>query len=225
MKYIFILMVLLSFALNACADGEQKLDEKQQEFCIKVFEAYYKEKLPENTLASLHDAIDDVSNAIDKEEMGGQETMDYVRMNILQIDSLMHVCVKMVPSGDPKALLKVIEPKLKDIQAHPSSTIFTLYDFHSVMSLLYSKTIEDDLEFYQKLAELSDFSLLKIELAYTLNPEYAKSLYKYALEEAIHIYRKIAELADERELPEVCTHAEEQLKNIAEKVLALLSDE
>ena len=166
---IFILLVHPMFG--------QFLSEQQKEFCLSTFKHYQYAK---------EDIVKEII-----EEMKSLDSCEadiaWFENNIVRVDSIMDVCVDLVSKNDCKNLAKLLEKERYNIYAHPHNDTYLCYYFNSVMSLVYSHTIEDDREYYTKVADLGEYSKMMIE-AVQANWEKPHPLYMQVLEELKQVY-------------------------------------
>ena len=73
------------------------------------------------------------------------------------------------------------------------------YDFHSVMALIYSNIIDDDKEYYTKLADYGEYSKMLIE-AVQANWDKPHPLYLQVLKELKQIYEILENQSKIKEL-------------------------
>ena len=107
--------------------------------------------------------------------------------NIIRIDSVMNASIALVKKDDYINLANLLERERYNIYAHPHNDTYLCYDFHSVMALIYSNIIEDDKEYYAKLADYGKYSKMMIE-AVQANWENPHPLYLQVLKELKQIY-------------------------------------
>ena len=169
---IFVLFILLAHPMIG-----QILSEQQKEFCLSTFNHYRhaKEGLVKEMIESM------------KSFNRSEADIAWYKDNIVRVDSIMDVCVDLVNKNDCKNLAKVLEKERYNIYAHPHNDTYLCYYFNAVMSLVYSHAIEDDREYYTKVADLGEYSKMMIE-AVQANWEEYHPLYMQVLEELKQVY-------------------------------------
>ena len=162
------------------------ITKEQQEFCINTFNLYLnvdnnhvEESLGFIKLLTKH------SGDYDK-----KETLEYFQRNITHIDSVMHYCIELVKQEDYKTLIDILEKERMNIVAHPNNTVDNEWQLHSVFALLYAEYIDDDKEYYTKLAEMGEWSRMHIE-SIQANSGKPHPLYKQVLNELLQIYNTL----------------------------------
>jgi hypothetical protein len=156
----------------------QVFTSEQKDYCIETFKKYLnvKEKLIEERLATL------------KLVQSGQENIsEWYRDNIVRIDSVMNASIELVKQDESMKLADLLEKERYNIYAHPHNDTYLCYNFHSVLALIYSNTIKNDIEYFTKLADLGEYSKLIIE-AVQANWNEPHPLYLQVLEELKYIY-------------------------------------
>ena len=188
-RLLAIIIGLLS--LLSC---HTQLSREQQEFCIKTFQSYLN---PEEKLIQEREEL---YLMILKHSGGGTEYEKiYFRNNIAHIDSVMNDAISLTEENQTEVLMNLLEAELYNIYAHPKNDTYTCWDFHSVLSLLYSIHVKDDKTFYTKTASLAEFSRMQIE-AVQANWEKPHPLYLQVLEELKLIY---TELGNQSKIQEI----------------------
>ena len=152
----------------------QVFTNEQKDFCINTFKNFL------NVEESL----------IEKRVQAIQEHEQWYRQNIVHIDSVMNACIGLVQQDESMKLANLLEKERYNIYAHPHNDTYLCYDFHSVMALIYSNIIEDDREYYTKLADLGEYSKMLIE-AVQANWEKPHPLYLQVLKELKQIYEAL----------------------------------
>lgn len=169
---IFVIFILLAHPMIG-----QILSEQQKEFCLSTFNHYRhaKEGLVKEMIESM------------KSFNRSEADIAWYKDNIVRVDSIMDVCVDLVNKNDCKNLAKLLEKERYNIYAHPHNDTYLCYYFNAVMSLVYSHVIENDREYYTKVADLGEYSKMMIE-AVQANWKEPHSLYLQVLEELKHVY-------------------------------------
>ena len=169
---IFVIFILLAHPMIG-----QILSEQQKEFCLSTFNhyRYAKEGLVKEMIESM------------KSFNRSEADIAWYKDNIVRVDSIMDVCVDLVNKNDCRNLAKLLEKERYNIYAHPHNDTYLCYYFNAVMSLVYSHAIEDDREYYTKVADLGEYSKMMIE-AVQANWKEPHSLYLQVLEELKHVY-------------------------------------
>ena len=172
---IFGIFILLAHPMIG-----QILSEQQKEFCLSTFNHYRhaKEGLVKEMIESM------------KSFNRSEADIAWYKDNIVRVDSIMDVCVDLVNKNDCKNLAKLLEKERYNIYAHPHNDTYLCYDFHLVMALIYSFIIEDDREYYTKLADYGEFSKILIE-AVQANWDKPHPLYLQVLKELKQIYETL----------------------------------
>ena len=150
---------------------------EQKDFCIETFKKYLnvKEELIEERVEILKSL-----NTTEKD-------IAWFKDNIMRMDSVMNVSIELVKKDDCLDLSNLLERERYNIYAHPHNDTYLCYDFHSVMALIYSNIIEDDKEYYAKLADYGEYSRMMIE-AVQANWDKPHPLYLQVLKELKQIY-------------------------------------
>ena len=173
---IFAIFILLAQPMLS-----QRFTSEQKDFCIETLKKYLnvKEELIEERVVIL------------KLVKNGQEDIsEWYRNNIVRIDSVMNRSIELVKQDESVKLTELLERERYNIYAHPHNDTYLCYDFHSVMALIYSNIIEDDKEYYTKLADLCEYSKMLIE-SVQVNWEKPHPLYLQVLEELLLIYKAL----------------------------------
>lgn len=194
-------MLLALSACNQPKKTEATLTKEQREFCVNTFMIYLNvdESLVEESLKF-------VKLLQKHSESDEEDVQEYFQRNITHIDSLMHHCIELVYQKDNKKLLDILEKERINIAAHPNNTVDNEWQLHSVLALLYAHYIEDDKEYYTKLAELGEWSRMHIE-AVQANSEKPHPLYNQVLNELLHIYDTLDNQIKKIEIEKLCTDA------------------
>ena len=150
---------------------------EQKDFCIETFKKYLnvkKELIKERVeiLKSLNTTEKDIA---------------WFKDNIMRMDSVMNVSIELVKKDDCLDLSNLLERERYNIYAHPHNDTYLCYDFHSVMALIYSNIIENDKEYYTKLAVYGEYSKMMIE-AVQSTWDKPHPLYLQVLKELKQIY-------------------------------------
>lgn len=180
----FILAITVLLILSACNQQKKSetLTKEQQEFCINTFNLYL--DVDNNHVEESLRFIKLLQKHMEGYEEDAQE---YFQQNIIHIDSVMHHCIELVKQEDYKTLIDILENERMNIVAHPNNTVDNEWQLHSVFALLYAQYIDDDKEYYSKLAELGEWSRMHIE-AVQANSGKPHPLYKQVLNELLQIY-------------------------------------
>lgn len=146
-------VILVLFMFGALPTFGQVFSNEQKDFCISTFNKYLnvkKELIKERVeiLKSLNTTEKDIA---------------WFKDNIMRMDSVMNVSIELVKKDDCLDLSNLLERERYNIYAHPHNDTYLCYDFHSVMALIYSNIIEDDKEYYAKLADYGEYSRMMIE--------------------------------------------------------------
>lgn len=178
----FILTITVLLILSACNQQKKSetLTKEQQEACINTFKLYL--NVDESRIEESLEFI----KLLVKYSDGDNETQEYFQRNIVHIDSAMQHCIELVKQEDYKKLIEIFEKERMNIVAHPNNTVDNEWHLYSVFSLLYAQYIEDDKDYYTKLAELGEWSRMHIE-AVQMNGN-VHPLYKQVLNELLQIY-------------------------------------
>lgn len=180
----FILAITVLLILSAC--NQQRKSEtptkEQQEFCINTFTLY----LDVNE-SRIEESLKFIKLLQKHMESNEEDAQEYFLRNITHIDSVMHHCIELVNQEHYKILIDILEKERMNIAAHPNNTVENEWQLHSVFALLYAQYIEDDKEYYTKLAELGEWSRMHIE-AIQANSEKPHPLYMKVLNELLQIY-------------------------------------
>ena len=170
------------FSLLPC---HAQLTREQQEFCIRTFQSYLN---PEEKL--IQEREKRYLMMLELSGGGTDNEKKYFRNNIAYIDSVMNNAIVLTEENQTETLMNLLETELYNIYAHPKNDIYICWDFHSVLSLLYSIHVEDDKTFYTKVASLAEFSRMQIE-AVQANWEKPHPLYLQVLKELKQIYEAL----------------------------------
>lgn len=162
----------------------ETLTKEQQEFCINTFKLYL--NVDESRIEESLEFI----KLLVKYSDGDNETQEYFQRNIVHMDSVMQHCIELVKQEDYKKLIEIFEKERMNIVAHPNNTVDNEWHLYSVFSLLYAQYIEDDKDYYTKLAELGEWSRMHIE-AVQANWKEPHPLYKQVLDELLQIYEAL----------------------------------
>lgn len=209
MKAVNILCLFFLFVLCSCQSKKQKVEQvstidttlqvrvdsisqkksetltkEQQEFCINTFKLYL--NVDESRIEESLEFI----KLLVKYSDGDNETQEYFQRNIVHIDSVMQHCIELVKQEDYKKLIDIFEKERMNIAAHPNNTVDNEWHLYSVFALLYAQYIEDDKDYYTKLAELGEWSRMHIE-AVQANWKEPHPLYKQVLNELLQIYEAL----------------------------------
>ena len=179
MRFIFTTIFIALVQPIFC----QVFTHEQKDFCITTFKKYLKveEKL-----------INERVQAI-------QEHEEWYRQNVVHIDSVMNVCIELVQQDESIKLADLLEKERYNIYAHPHNDTYLCYEFHSVLALIYSKTIESEKEYFIKVADLGEYSKLLIE-AVQANWEKPHPLYLQVLNELQQIYDMLGNQSKKTEI-------------------------
>ena len=155
----------------------QVFNNEQKDFCISTFNKYLnvKEELIKERIEILRSLNTTEENII------------WFKDNIMRMDSVMKASIELVKKDDCLDLSNLLERERYNIYAHPHNDTYLCYDFHSVMALIYSNIIEDDKEYYAKLADFGEYSRMMIE-AVQANWDKPHPLYLQVLKELKQIY-------------------------------------
>ena len=177
------------FIFLAQAIFSQVLTNEQKDFCIATFGNYLsvKEELIEERVELL------------KSLNATEEDIVWFKDNIIRMDSIMNASIELVKKDDCINLLNLLEKERYNIYAHPHNDTYLCYDFHSVMALIYSNIIEDDKEYYTKLADYGEYSKMMIE-AVQANWDKPHPLYLQVLKELKQIYEILKNQSKIKEL-------------------------
>ena len=169
-------------ALLACIQHTkaESITKEQQEFCISTFKLYLNvdEKRVEESSKFIKLLV--------KHSDGRDGTLEYFQHNIIHMDSVMYHCIELAKQEDYKVLIDILEKERINIVAHPNNTVDNEWQLHSVFALLYAHSVENDKDYYKKLAELGEWSRMHIE-AYQMNGK-IHPLYRQVLDELLQIY-------------------------------------
>lgn len=182
----FILVTTVLLILSACNQQKkaETLTKEQQEFCLNAFKLYL--NVDESRIEESLEFI----KLLVKYSDGDNETQEYFQRNIVHIDSVMQHCIELVKQEDYKKLIEIFKKERMNIVAHPNNTVDNEWHLYSVFALLYAQYIEDDKDYYTKLAELGEWSRMHIE-AVQANWKEPHPLYKQVLDELLQIYEAL----------------------------------
>lgn len=198
MKHLIFTIFILLAQSTFC----QVFTPEQKDLCIETFKKYLnvKEKLIEERLVTL------------KLVRSGQEDIsEWYRNNIVRIDSVMNASIELVKKDDCLNLANLLEKERYNIYAHPHNDSHLCYDFHSVMALIYSNIIEDDKEYYAKLADFGEYSRMMIE-AVQANWDKPHPLYLQVLNELKLIYTELGNQSKINEMLLLILRVEKSVK-------------
>ena len=181
MKMKFLLATI--FIALAQPIFSQVFTNEQKDFCINTFKNYLNVK----------------ESLIEKRVQAIQEHEQWYRQNIVHIDSVMNACIGLVQQDESMKLANLLEKERYNIYAHPHNDTYLCYDFHSVMALIYSNIIEDDKEYYTKLADYGEYSKMLIE-AVQSTWDKPHPLYLQVLKELKQIYEILENQSKIKEL-------------------------
>ena len=169
---VFALFIFLAQAIFS-----QVLTKEQKDFCISTLGNYQnvKKELIEERVKLL------------KSLNTTEEDIVWFKNNIIRMDSVMNASIALVKKDDCINLAELLENERYNIYAHPHNDTYLCCDFHSVMALIYSNIIEDDKEYYTKLADYGEYSKMMIEAVQT-NWDKPHPLYLQVLKELKLIY-------------------------------------
>ena len=155
----------------------QVFTSEQKDFCIATFGNYLnvKEELTEERVKLL------------KSFNTTEEDIVWFKENVIRMDSVMNASIELVKKDDCINLANLLEKERYNIYAHPHNDTYLCYDFHSVMALIYSNIIENDKEYYTKLAVYGEYSKMMIE-AVQSTWDKPHPLYLQVLKELKQIY-------------------------------------
>lgn len=170
-------LIIALFVLLAHPMFGQVLSGQQKEFCLATFKHYQ---------YANEDLVNEIIENM-KSINSSEADIAWYKDNIVRVDSIMDVCVDLVNKNDCISLAKLLENERYNIYAHPHNDTYLCYNFNSVMSLVYSHTIEDDREYYTKVADLGEYSKMMIE-AVQANWKQPHPLYLQVLEELKQVY-------------------------------------
>lgn len=165
--------------------GERPFTEREREFCLNTFEAYL-----DVDSAMAKEKEEFYKLTLNQSDSNDEAAEDWYGKNIVHIDSVMRKSIDLVKQDKSKQLLDLLESERYNIYGHPNADTYNCYDFHTVYMLLYTKNIENNWEYYTKLAELGEFSRMQIE-AVQSNWEEPHPLYKQVVEELLVIYMEL----------------------------------
>ena len=175
-NYIVIALILL--AQSVCA---QRLEDWQKDFCIKTLKGYT------NVDDSLKIERLKYLSLLNKHWIAQKGATQWFLNNISRTDSLINVCAGMVERNECAKLVALLEKERWNLYAHPHNSVALCWDLHSVMSLMYSVTIEDDTEFYKKVVILAEYSKVHVETVQSGWKE-PHPLYQQIMEELLYMY-------------------------------------
>lgn len=185
MKYItFALFIFLAQQMLS-----QVLTNEQKDFCIATFGNYL------NVQEDLIKERVEILNSLNTTEAD----IVWFKDNIIRMDSVMNASIALVKKDDCINLANLLEKERYNIYAHPHNDTYLCYDFHSVMALIYSNIIEDDKEYYTKLADYGEYSKMMIE-AVQANWDKPHPLYLQVLKELKQIYEILENQSKIKEL-------------------------
>ena len=176
-------LLLFIIALLACIQHTkaESITKEQQEFCISTFKLYL--NVDENRI---EESLEFMRLLQKHQNSNDKDLQDWHQANIIHIDSVMHHCIELVKQEDYKVLIDILEKEHINIVAHPNNTVDNEWQLHSVFALLYAHSVENDKDYYKKLAELGEWSRMHIE-AYQMNGK-IHPLYRQVLDELLQIY-------------------------------------
>ena len=155
----------------------QVFTSEQKDFCIATFGNYL--NMQEDLIKERVEILKSLNTT--------EADIVWFKDNIIRIDSVMNASIALVKKDDYINLANLLERERYNIYAHPHNDTYLCYDFHSVMALIYSNIIEDDKEYYAKLADYGKYSKMMIE-AVQANWENPHPLYLQVLKELKQIY-------------------------------------
>ena len=169
---VFALFIFLAQAIFS-----QVLTKEQKDFCISTLSNYQnvKKELTEERVKLL------------KSFNTTEEDIVWFKENVIRMDSIMNASIELVKKDDCINLANLLEKERYNIYAHPHNDTYLCYDFHSVMALIYSNIIENDKEYYTKLAVYGEYSKMMIE-AVQSTWDKPHPLYLQVLKELKQIY-------------------------------------
>ena len=131
----------------------QVFTSEQKDFCIATFGNYLNVK--EDLIKERVEILKSLNTT--------EENITWFKDNIIRMDSVMNASIELVKKDDCINLANLLEKERYNIYAHPHNDTYLCYDFHSVMALIYSNIIENDKEYYTKLADYGEYSKMMIE--------------------------------------------------------------
>jgi len=173
MRHLVFALILFLVQPMFC----QVLINEQKDFCISTFNKYLNVK--EELIKERTEVLKSLNSS--------EEDIDWFKDNIIRMDSVMKVSIELVKNNECSNLANLLEKERYNIYAHPHNDSYLCYDFHSVMALIYSNIIEDDKEYYTKLADYGEYSKMMIE-AVQANWDKPHPLYLQVLKELKQIY-------------------------------------
>lgn len=178
-------LLAIIIGLFSLLSSHAQLTREQQEFCIRTFQSYLN---PEEKLIQEREEL--YLMILKHSGEGTENDKIYFRNNIAHIDSVMNDAISLTEENQTEVLMNLLEAELYNIYAHPKNDTYTCWDFHSVLSLLYSIHVKDDKTFYTKAASLAEFSRTQIE---TVQANWKKPhpLYLQVLDELLLIYKAL----------------------------------
>ena len=173
-----LLIALILLVQPMCA---QQLERWQKDFCINTLRGYTKVddslKIERLRLLSL----------LNKHWAAQKGVEQWFLNNIARTDSLINVCVELVENSECAKLAALLEKERWNLYAHPHKTVALCWDLHSVLSLMYSVTTEDDTQFYKKVVILAEYSKVHAEAVQASLKE-LHPLYRQIMEELLYMY-------------------------------------
>ena len=116
-----------------------------------------------------------------------EEEIVWYKNNIIRMDSVMHASIKLVKNDDYVNLAKLFEKERYDIYGHPHNDTYLCYELHLAMAMIYSITTNNMREYYEKFADLLEYSKMMIE-SVQANWDEPHPLYQEVLEVLKQIY-------------------------------------
>lgn len=173
---------------------ESPFTAEESDFCLKTFEIYL------NVDSTMAKKREEFYKLMLKHSDGNDKAdEEWYGKNIVHIDSVMRESIDLVKQNKSKQLLDLLESERYNIYAHPNANIYNCYTLNSVYALLYAKYIENDSEYYTKLAELGEYSRMQMETIQS-NWEKPHPIYRQLVEELLQIYK---ELGNENKIAEM----------------------
>lgn len=204
MKKLLILVIGL-FPLSSCI---AQFTKEQKEFCVNTFKSYLN---PDEKLIQEREEL----YLLTLKHSSTETTEDdkrFFRKNIIHIDSVMHTAMELVKQDEIIKLADLLEKERYNIYAHPHNNTYLCWDFHSVLALIYSKIIEDDREYFMKLADFGEFSRMMIE-AVQANSGKPHPLYLQVLNELKQIYTALGNQSKKQEIEQLIANMQQNPGN------------
>ena len=170
-------IIFIVFMFLAQPVFSQVLTSEQKNFCISTLSNYLNVK--EELIKEKVEILKSLNTT--------EEGIAWFKNNIIRMDSVMNASIGLVKKDDCVNLANLLEKERYNIYAHPHNDTYQCYDFHSVMALIYSNIIEDDREYYAKLADYGEYSKMLIEAVH-VNWDKHHPLYLQVLKELKRIY-------------------------------------